>query len=174
MNKIELRDALRTEILEALKTTFPTAERVKGGLAFLSDKVDEATGKLVPVVISVTLPQTKDTTRSKAYDLDAAVEEFKAAPGRRIADPEKKAEAEARKAAAAARREADLEVLRAWVEENAPERMVGSIICAAIPEFAKRSDGPMTVGRLLRILEAEGVVEREVDERRHPIWTYVG
>ena len=80
---IETRDALRSKVIETLMSTFPGAQKVVGGVAFHSDVVDEETGMLFPVELKVTVKNTKDTARSKAYDLDAEVEKAAARPGRR-------------------------------------------------------------------------------------------
>ena len=95
----EVRDALRAKVIETLISTFPGAQKVVGGVAFHSDVVDEETGMLFPVELKVTVKNTKDTARSKAYDLDAEVEKAATRPGRRVADPAKKAEREAAKEA---------------------------------------------------------------------------
>jgi hypothetical protein len=46
---IETRDALRSKVMDTLMSTFPGAQKVVGGVAFLSDVVDEQTGMLFPV-----------------------------------------------------------------------------------------------------------------------------
>ena len=83
------RETLRNQIMETLMATFPNAQKVAGGVAFLSDVIDEETGKYFPVEIKCAVKNTKDTQRSAAYDLEAAVADFAAKPGRRTADPNK-------------------------------------------------------------------------------------
>ena len=69
------RDMLRSSVLETLLKTFPGSQIVKGGMAFVSDQIDEDTGVPLAVVLSITVPLTADTARSKAFDFDAAVAE---------------------------------------------------------------------------------------------------
>ena len=102
MANYENRDALRASVVETLIKTFPGARPVIGGVAYLSEVVDEATGMLYPVELKVTVKNTHDTQRSKAYDLEAEVEKAATRPGRRVADPAKAAERNAAKEAAAA------------------------------------------------------------------------
>ena len=67
--KTELRDKLRADVVAKLMEIFPNAVRVEEGLAFLADEIDEESGKPVPVVLGITVKNTEDTTRAKAYDI---------------------------------------------------------------------------------------------------------
>lgn len=169
---IETRDALRSKVIETLLATFPGAQKVVGGVAFHSDMVDEETGMLFPVELKVTVKNTKDTARSKAYDLDAEVEKAANRPGRRIADPAKKAAQEAAKSAAAERKAANVAILREWVKANLPaEGMIPSVIAQNVPEFVEAGLNQMQVGTYLTALADEGVVKFDFDEKRHKIYT---
>ena len=170
---IEVRDNLRNSVLDKLLAAFPNAERVKGGIAFLSDVIDEETGVAIPVTIDVTVKQTADGTRSKAFDLKAAVEAFKNAPGRRVADPVKKAHLEELKAAAAARKAANMEILTTWVKSNLPTDggMIPSEIYSSIPEMAERKVTIMQVGSYMKELAEQGVVTVTKDEKKHNVYS---
>jgi hypothetical protein len=166
----EVRDALRAKVIETLISTFPGAQKVVGGVAFHSDVVDEETGMLFPVELKVTVKNTKDTARSKAYDLDAEVEKAATRPGRRVADPAKKAEREAAQTAAAERKAANVAILRDWVKENLPaEGMIPSVIAANVPAFEGLNQ--MQVGTYLKALVEEGVLTFTLDEKRHKVYT---
>lgn len=168
----EVRDALRAKVIETLLSTFPGAQKVVGGVAFHSDVVDEETGMLFPVELKVTVKNTKDTARSKAYDLDAEVEKAANRPGRRVADPAKKAEQEAAKAAAAERKAANVAILKGWVTANLPaEGMLSSQILAACDELAHLN--AMQIGTCLSTLADAGVVQYTLDEKRRKLWTLV-
>ena len=163
---IEIRDALRTKVMDTLMSTFPGAQKVVGGVAFLSDVVDEETGLLFPVELKVTVKNTKDTARSKAYDLDAEVAKAAERPGRRQADPAKKAAKDAEKAAAAERKAANGAILKEWVKKNLTEDgMIPSAIARAVPEFEGLNQ--MQVGTYLKALVDEGVLVFTLDEKRH-------
>ena len=167
---VETRDALRSKVMDTLMSTFPGAQKVVGGVAFLSDVVDEATGMLFPVELKVTVKNTQDTARSKAYDLDAEVAKAAERPGRRVADPAKKAQKDAEKAAAAERKAANVAILHEWVKSNLPaEGMIPSVIAANVPEFAGLNQ--MQVGTYLKALVEEGVLKFELDEKRHKVYT---
>ena len=169
----EVRDALRAKVIETLISTFPGAQKVVGGVAFHSDVVDEETGMLFPVELKVTVKNTKDTARSKAYDLDAEVEKAANRPGRRVADPAKKAEQEAAKAAAAERKAANVAILKDWVATNLPaEGMLSSQILSACEELGHLN--AMQMGTCLATLADAGVVEYSLDEKRRKVWTLVG
>lgn len=161
---IETRDSLRNSVIETLLKTFPNAQKVAGGVAFMSDTLDEETGKYFPVELKVTVKNTADTTRSTAYDLEAAVAAFAAKPGRRVADPVKAAEAAAKKEAAAAKKQANLGVLRDWCKANPFSDMTCTDIQQAIPEFAGLM--PMQVGGLLKAAIEEGFITFNMDEKR--------
>ena len=168
----EVRDALRAKVIETLLSTFPGAQKVVGGVAFHSDVVDEETGMLFPVELKVTVKNTKDTARSKAYDLDAEVEKAANRPGRRVADPAKKAEQEAAKAAAAERRAANVAILKNWVTANLPaEGMLSSQILAACDELAHLN--AMQIGTCLSTLADANVVEYTLDDKRRKVWKLV-
>jgi hypothetical protein len=167
---IEIRDALRSKVMDTLMSTFPGAQKVVGGVAFLSDVVDEETGLLFPVELKVTVKNTKDTARSKAYDLDAEVAKAAERPGRRQADPAKKAAKDAEKAAAAERKAANVAILKEWVKKNLPEDgMIPSAIARAVPEFEGLNQ--MQVGTYLKALVDEGVLVFNLDEKRHKVYT---
>lgn len=167
---IEIRDALRSKVMDTLMSTFPGAQKVVGGVAFLSDVVDEETGLLFPVELKVTVKNTKDTARSKAYDLDAEVAKAAERPGRRQADPAKKAAKDAEKAAAAERKAANVAILKEWVKKNLPEEgMIPSAIARAVPEFEGLNQ--MQVGTYLKALVEEGVLVFNLDEKRHKVYT---
>ena len=169
----EVRDALRAKVIETLLSTFPGAQKVVGGVAFHSDVVDEETGMLFPVELKVTVKNTKDTARSKAYDLDAEVEKAANRPGRRVADPAKKAEQEAAKAAAAERKAANVAILKGWVTANLPaEGMLSSQILAACDELAHLN--AMQIGTCLSTLADANVVEYTLDDKRRKVWKLVG
>ena len=167
---IEVRDALRSSVIETLLSTFPNAQKVVGGVAFLSGVVDEETGMLFPVELKVTVKNTRDTARSKAYDLDAEVAKAAERPGRRVADPAKRAEQEAAKSAAAERKAANIAILRDWVKANLPaEGMIPSAIQKEVHGFEALN--PMQVGTYLKALHAEGVLAVTLDEKRHNVYT---
>lgn len=167
---IEIRDTLRSKVMDTLMSTFPGAQKVVGGVAFLSDVVDEETGLLFPVELKVTVKNTKDTARSKAYDLDAEVAKAAERPGRRQADPAKKAAKDAEKAAAAERKAANVAILKEWVKKNLPEDgMIPSAIARAVPEFEGLNQ--MQVGTYLKALVDEGVLVFNLDEKRHKVYT---
>lgn len=169
----EVRDALRAKVIETLLSTFPGAQKVVGGVAFHSDVVDEETGMLFPVELKVTVKNTKDTARSKAYDLDAEVEKAANRPGRRVADPAKKAEQEAAKAAAAERKAANVAILKEWVTANLPEEgMLSSKILEACEDLSHLN--AMQIGTCLATLADAGVVEYHLDDKRRKVWTLVG
>lgn len=166
----EVRDALRAKVTETLLSTFPGAQKVTGGVAFHSDVVDEETGMLFPVELKVTVKNTKDTQRSKAYDLEAEVEKAANRPGRRVADPAKKAEREAAKEAAAARKAANVAILKHWVESgNMTDGMTATEIRDAVPEF-EGMDVKM-VGTYLVALCTEGVIHYELNAQRKKIYS---
>lgn len=169
----EVRDALRAKVIETLLSTFPGAQKVVGGVAFHSDVVDEETGMLFPVELKVTVKNTKDTARSKAYDLDAEVEKAANRPGRRVADPAKKAEREAAQAAAAERKAANVAILKDWVATNMPEEgMLSSQVLEKCEDLSHLN--PMQIGTLLSALADAGTVEYHLDEKRRKVWTLVG
>lgn len=174
MSNIEIRDTLRTSVLEKLQAAFPSAQRVKGGIAFLSDVMDEDTGLFIPVVIEVTTKQTADGKRSKAYNLEAEVEAFKNSPGRRVADPAKAAAVAAQKAEAAARKAANMEILTTWVKSNLPTDggMIPSEIYANVPELSHCT--LMQVGSYMKELLAQGVVTCTKDEKKRNLYSLVG
>lgn len=162
---IEVRDSLRNSVLETLMNAFPQAQKVSGGIAFMSDVLDDETGKFLPVEIKVSVKNVVDTARSAAYDLDAEVAKFAARPGRRIADPEKVIAREK----AAANREAALGILRNWVAANDVVGMTTTQIQEAVPGF---EDTRVTyVGSLLKSLCEEGVIHFDLNENRKKIYS---
>lgn len=159
------RDALRAKVIEELMNTFPKGQKVAGGIAFLSETLDEDTGMFYPVEIKVSVKNTHATARSEAYDLDKAVADYAAKPGRRKADPEKRAAREAAAEATAAKKEANLAILRNFCATNTVDKMSASDIYNAIPEL-QASINVMNTGGLLKVLVEEGVLNLELDERR--------
>lgn len=163
------RDALRTAVIDKLLTDFPKAQKVAGGVAFMSETLDEETGLYFPVEIKVSVKNTQATARSEAYDFEKAVADFAAKPGRRVADPAKKAERDAAKAEAAAKKSANLKVLRDWVANHDMVEMTATDIHNAIPEFQGMQ--VMTVGTLLKALVEEEVVTVSLNEKRKKLYT---
>lgn len=166
---IMTRDALRTAVIEKLLADFPKAQKVAGGVAFISETLDEETGLYFPVEIKVAVKNTQATARSEAYDFEKAVAEFAAKPGRRVADPAKKAEREAKKAETSARTEANLKVLRAWVDANDVNEMSATEIYNAIPEL--QTGTLMAAGSLLKVLVEDGVLAITLSEKRKKLYT---
>ena len=167
---IEARDTLRNAVLDTIMKAFPSAQKVAGGVAFMSDVMDEDTGLYFPVEVKVSVKNTADTARSPKYDLDKAVAEYAAKPGRRVADPAKRAAAEAAKAASAQKREANMKVLRAFIAAGKlGDGMIPSAVQAAIPEFKDLQS--MQVGLLLKVAVDEGLVTFTIDEKRHKVFT---
>lgn len=170
---IMTRDALRTAVIEKLLADFPKAQKVAGGVAFISETLDEETGLYFPVEIKVAVKNTQATARSEAYDFEKAVAEFAAKPGRRVADPAKKAEREAAAAAAAERKAANVAILKDWVAANLPEDgMLSSQILTACEDLSHLN--PMQIGTCLSALADAGVVEYHLDDKRRKVWTLVG
>lgn len=166
---IETRDALRNSVVETLLSTFANAQKVSGGVAFMSEVLDEETGKYFPVEIKVTVKNTADTARSEAYDLDKAVAEFASKPGRRVADPEKAAASAAKKEASAARKEANLNILKAWIAKNEVNEMTATEFHDSIVEF--QGETPMYVGGLLKAVVEDGILTVSLDEKRKKHYT---
>lgn len=165
------RDALRTAVINKLLTDFPKAQKVAGGVAFMSETLDEETGLYFPVEIKVSVKNTQATARSEAYDFEKAVADFAAKPGRRVADPAKKAQKDAEKAAAAAKKSANLAVLRDWIAANDVVEMTATDIHTAIPEF--KSLQVMNVGTLLKVLAEDGVVNVTLNDKRKKLYTKI-
>lgn len=165
------RDMLRSSVLETLLKTFPGSQIVKGGIAFVSDQIDEETGVPLAVVLNITVPLTADTARSKAFDFDAAVAEAKNAPGRRVADPIKKAEKEAKSAEAKARKEKNLAALTKWVEKGGlGEGMIPSEVHAKAVEIGLDVATPMMTGSLLGDLAKAGIIVKGRDAENKHNW----
>ena len=57
---IMTRDALRTAVIEKLLADFPKAQKVAGGVAFISETLDEETGLYFPVEIKVAVKNTQN------------------------------------------------------------------------------------------------------------------
>lgn len=163
------RDALRASVIDALLTTFPKAQKVAGGVAFMSETMDEDTGLYFPVEIKVSVKNTQATARSEAYDFEAAVAAFAAKPGRRAADPVKKAEREAAKAESAAKKEANLKVLNDWVAGHDVVEMTATDIYNSIPEL--QTGTLMATGSLLKVLVEDGVLNVSLNEKRKKLYT---
>lgn len=162
---VETRTALRDSVISTLKNTFTNAQNVAGGVAFYSDVVDEETGLLLPVEIKVTVKNTKPTAHADAYNLEEAVAKAASRPGRRVADPEKKAQREAEKAASTARKNANVAIVREWVQNgNLDHPMRASEVKEQIPEFADMNQ--MYVGTFLVALVKEGILTYTLDEKR--------
>ena len=166
---IMTRDALRTAVIEKLLADFPKAQKVAGGVAFVSETLDEETGLYFPVEIKVAVKNTQATARSEAYDFDAAVAAFAAKPGRRVADPAKKAERDAAKAEAAAKKNANLAVLRDWVAKHEMVEMTATDVYNAVPEL--QTGTLMAVGTLLKELVEDGTVNVTLNEKRKKLYT---
>lgn len=165
------RDMLRSSVLETLLKTFPGSQIVKGGMAFISDQIDEDTGVPLAVVLSITVPLTADTARSKAFDFDAAVAEAKNAPGRRVADPVKKAEKEAKAAESKVRERKNLAALTAWIEKGGlGEGMTPGTVHSHAAEIGLDVATPMMTGSLLKKLAEAGVVVKGRDAENKHNW----
>lgn len=163
------RDALRTAVIDKLLADFPKAQKVAGGVAFMSETLDEETGLYFPVEIKVSVKNTQATARSEAYDFEKAVADFAAKPGRRVADPTKKAEREAAKAEAAAKKNANLKVLRDWVAGHDMVEMTATDVYNSIPEL--QTGTLMAVGTLLKELVEDGTVNVSINEKRKKLYT---
>ena len=166
---IMTRDALRTAVIDKLLTDFPKAQKVAGGVAFVSETLDEETGLYFPVEIKVAVKNTQATARSEAYDFDKAVADFAAKPGRRVADPAKKAEREAAKAETAAKKAANTKVLTDWVATHDVDHMTATEIYNAIPEL--QTSTLMATGSLLKTLVEEGVLVVELNDKRKKLYS---
>lgn len=171
---IEARDSLRNSVIEKLMTAFPTAQKVSGGVAFISDVLDDETGKFFPVEVKVSVKNTADTARGTAYDLEAAVAEYAAKPGRRVADPAKKAAEEARKAASAEKKAAAIAAIKEWAKTARPENMSATEIKDAVPALA--NEQPMYVGACLKAIVEEGAlnVALSTDGKHKKLYSFVG
>ena len=155
-------------LLEALGVKVRRIE--KGVFSFRADEIDEESGKPVPVVLGITVKNTEDTTRAKAYDIDEAVKKFAARPGRRVADPAKAAEREEAKRITQERRDANLAILRAWIAQHGlGEGMTATQIHAEVPEFEQLL--VLQVGSLLTMLVKEGELTFTMDGKRHKIYS---
>ena len=166
---IMTRDALRTAVIEKLLADFPKAPKVQGGVAFISETMDEETGLYFPVEIKVAVKNTQATARSEAYDFDKAVAEFAAKPGRRVADPAKKAEREAAKEASAAKKTANLSALRDWIAHNEMVEMTATEVYNAVPEL--QTGTLMAVGTLLKDLVEDGTVVVTLSDKRKKLYS---
>ena len=168
--KTELRNKLRADVIAKLMEVFPNAVRVEEGLAFLADEIDEESGKPVPVVLGVTVKNTEDVAKAKAYDIDEAAKKFAARPGRKVADPAKVAEREEAKRITQERRDANLAILRAWITQHGlGEGMTATQIHAEVPEFEQLL--VLQVGSLLTMLVKEGELTFTMDGKRHKIYS---
>lgn len=171
---MSVRDTLRSSVIDTLLATFPGAQKVTGGVAFMSDAIDEETGTPIPVEIKIVAKSTQDTARSKAYDLDAAVAKAATKAARKQADPEKAAQKAAEREAAKARKEANVAILRDWVIHNLPEEgLITSKIAEMVPGFENLTNANLQVGTYLTILVNEGVLERVLDEKRRKVYKLV-
>ena len=174
---IKPRDTLRSATIEKLLSVFPGAQLVKtstngSGIGYVSDVIDEETGAPYVVVIGVTVPLTAETKRSKAFDFDAAVEAAKNAPGRRVADPEKKAAAESKHSEAVARRTRNMEALTKWAQEGGlGAGMIPSQVWDHKDEIGLDVATPMMVGSVLKELAATGVLVAGKDEKKRNLYT---
>ena len=166
---IVTRDALRTAVIDKLLADFPKAQKVAGGVAFMSETLDEETGLYFPVEIKVSVKNTQATARSEAYDFEKAVADFAAKPGRRVADPAKKAERDAAKAEAAAKKSANLKVLRDWVAGHDMVEMTATDVYNSIPEL--QTGTLMAVGTLLKELVEDGTVTVSLNEKRKKLYS---
>lgn len=166
-------DLLRSSVFETLLKTFPGSQIIKGGIAYVSDQIDEETGLPLSVVLRISVPRTVDTAHSKAFDFDAAVAEAKNAPGRRVADPEKKAAKQAQAEAAKVRREANVAALAAWVNKGGlGEGMTPYTVYTHAEEIGLDVKTPMMVGSILKILAEQGIANAGRDaENKHNWYT---
>ena len=164
------RDALRTAVIDKLLADFPKAQKVAGGVAFISETMDEETGLYFPVEIKVAVKNTQATARSEAYDFEKAVADFAAKPGRRVADPATKAEREAAKEVTAAKKAANLAALRDWVAHNDMVEMTATEVYNAVPEL-QASIQLMAVGTLLKTLVEEGLVNVTLSDKRKKLYS---
>lgn len=163
------RDSLRNAVIDTLLTTFPKGQKVAGGIAFISETMDEDTGLYYPVEIKVSVKNTQATARAEAYDLEAAVAAFAAKPGRRVADPVKKAARDAAKAVAAEKKAALIGALRDYFNNNLVNGMTATDIYNAIPEL-QTNTLVMNVGMLLKELVEEGVAELSFNDKRKKVY----
>ena len=117
------------------------------------------------------MPLTADTARSKAFDFDAAVAEAKNAPGRRVADPVKKAEKEAKAAESKARERKNLAALTEWIEKGGlGEGMTPGTVHSHAAEIGLDVATPMMTGSLLKKLAEAGVVVKGRDAENKHNW----
>lgn len=168
---INVRNEIRTSVVNTLVKTFPQCKLVAGGVAFLSDVLDEATGTYIPVEIKVSVKNTQATATGAAYDIDAAAEAFANKPPRRVADPAKAAEKAARSEAAALRKEAAINAILSYGAKNPVHLMNATELQAAVPELANYL--PMQVGTVLKAMVENGqiTVTLSDDGKRKKLYT---
>lgn len=166
---VSARDSLREDIINTLLATFPNASRVNGGIGFMSGTMDEDTGLFYPVVISVSAKNTAATARSEAFDLDKAIADFAAKPGRRVADPSKAANRAAEAEAIAQRKAANMSIIKSWLAANPCEGLTTKEIWDAIPEIQHLQ--VMQLASPLKALVEEGVLEVALNDKRKKIYS---
>lgn len=150
------------ELVKSLPNLVPVLVAKKEGYA-LDTGVKDENGKPIYAVIDVTIKNTEATKTAPAFDLDACVQAMQDkmnAPKKekktKVADPE----AEAKRAAHAARQDA----LELWCLDNLPtdEGMSTAEIKAALPELLDEVT-IMQVGTYLKaIAEKNPIVQRNV------------
>lgn len=158
---------IREEILNKLLNDFAAEGpvKVKGGIAFISKFLDQETGRNIPIEITVTLKNTQ--RRGAQYSLEKAAAAYKPPkPARTYVPAPQPTQKEIEASAARERREANLDILRRWVNTHmrAEDRFTTTEIKAAIPEFESMS--VMQVGAYLSLLVTEKLLTYRLDEKR--------
>ena len=148
------------EIVKSLPNLIPVLVAKKEGYALDTGMKDE-NGKPIYAVIDVTIKNTEDTTTAKAFDLDACVQALQdkmSAPKKETKKKETDPEAEAKKQA----REAKKQALHAWLVENLDgEEKTTTDIQALCPDMADLSI--MQVGTFLTaIAKDDPSIQRNV------------
>lgn len=158
---------IREEIQNKLLNDFSAegAVKVKGGIAFISKFLDQETGRNIPIEISVTLKNTSH--RGAQYSLEKAAAAYKPPkPAHAYIPAPQPTKKEVEASAARERRDANLAILRRWVNTHmrAEDRLTTTEIKAAIPEFEMMS--VMQVGTYLSLLVTEKLLTYRLDEKR--------
>lgn len=158
---------IREEILNKLLNDFAAEGpvKVKGGIAFISKFLDQETGRNIPIEITVTLKNTQ--RRGAQYSLEKAAAAYKPPkPARTYVPAPQPTQKGIEASAARERREANLDILRRWVNTHmrAEDRFTTTEIKAAIPEFESMS--VMQVGAYLSLLVTEKLLTYRLDEKR--------
>ena len=163
--KSEIRVAANSAVVSALREALgdkivPVRVAKKDGFAFDTGVKDE-NGKPVYAVIEATVKNTEDTKTSKAFDLEAAVQEridYENVPKKETKTKTPDPEAEAKRAAPKERER----ITEEWCMANLTgEGMNASEIKAAIPELAEVT--VMQVGTYMKnIVERNTAIQRNV------------